>query len=362
MTVIYLLASVQALFLFSVLLAKQQKSVADNVLMIWLAGIGIHTLIYFLYFQFHLYVPLVVNLNAAFPFLQGPFLLAYVAAIIGMRDRFAGPDYLHLLPFAGFIAYLLLTSGLAAFSISTGEHSRNISIFSMANLFTVLLLLSVPFYIAWSLVLMRRVSRVLQGPALPGRFRWIRFFIAGLGVVWVMAMISFALSQSEAHQSPPHLVFWALTVLVYGLGYLGLTRTSVFSRSELAVLKKQLQPKYQKSGLKPDDAKAAHKRLVALIENQQVYLDGDLSLQSLAQELNLSTNHLSQVINEFEQCGFHDFINTRRVAKACDQLQNNPNANLLELAMDVGFNSKSSFNRAFRKFTGKTPSEFIARS
>ena len=111
MTIIYVLATLQAFFLISLLLAKIQKTFADKVLIAWLAGIGIHTLIYFLYARFQLFSPLAINLNAAFPYLQGPFLLAYTAALIGVRERFAGLDYLHLLPFAGFIAYMLLTVG-----------------------------------------------------------------------------------------------------------------------------------------------------------------------------------------------------------------------------------------------------------
>ncbi len=361
MAVVFLLASTQALFLFSLLLAKQQKSLADKVLMAWLAGIGIHTLIYFLYFQFQLAVPLVINSNAAFPFLQGPFLLAYVAALVGMRERFAGWDYVHLVPFAGFIIFLLLAQGLGTFLVLQTENTRDISIFAMAEPVTVLLLISVPVYIAWSLIIMRRANRALEGPSMSGRFRWIWFFIAGLGVVWIIAILSYALTQSESHSSPPHLVFWALTVFVYGLGYLGLTRTSVFSEPELEVLKKQLQPKYQKSGLKPAEARAAYSSLIGYVDSEQVYLDGDLSLNSLARDLGLSTNHVSQVINEFEQCNFHDFINARRVTEACRRLEQARDINLLELAMDVGFNSKSSFNRAFRKFTGTTPSDYIVR-
>ena len=70
MNIVLLLAPIQAFFLFSLLLAKQQKSFADKVLLAWLIGIGAHTLIYFLHFQFQLAVPLVLNLNSAFPFLR----------------------------------------------------------------------------------------------------------------------------------------------------------------------------------------------------------------------------------------------------------------------------------------------------
>ena len=359
MTVILLFASLQAFFLFSLLLSKQQKSVADKVLMAWLAGIGIHALIYFLHFQFQLSVPLAVNLNAAFPFLQGPFLLAYVMALVGMRERFGGLDYLHLLPCIGFLLFIALSYGLNTFSVGLASNSRAVNVFALSKLFTFLLLISVPTYIVWSLLVMRRARRALHTHVLSHRFRWIWLFIAALGIVWIVSTLAAVLSAGQ--HSPPHLIFWALTGVVYVLGYLGLTRTSVFTAPELEVLKKELQPKYLKSGLKLAAARAAYDSLVAYVDDEQVYLDGDVSLSALARHLGYSTNHVSQVINEFDRCNFHDFINARRVAEACRRLRQSQDTNLLELAMDVGFNSKSSFNRAFRKFSGATPTEFIAR-
>jgi AraC-like DNA-binding protein len=358
MNVILLLAPIQAFFLFSLLLAKPQKSFADKVLMAWLVGIGTHTLIYFLHFQYQLSVPLVLNLNSAFPFLQGPFLFAYVVALVGMRQRFTGLDYLHLLPFVGFMLFMAIWQGARAFALSGAEATQLLSIFSVSDLFSVLLLLSVPVYIVWSLLVMRRANRVLQSHAQSNRFRWIWSLVAGLGVIWIAAMAAAILNHKQLAQ--PHMIFWALTIVVYVLGYLGLTRTTVFTAPEFEVLKIELQPKYQKSGLKADDARALYENLLAHVDNEQAYLDPEISLGALARDLGVSTNHVSQVINEFDQCNFHDFINARRVAEACRRLQESRETNLLELAMDVGFNSKSSFNRAFRKFAGATPSEYLS--
>ena len=358
MNVILLLAPIQAFFLFSLLLAKPGKSFADKVLMVWLTGIGLHTLIYFLYFQYQFSLTSIINLNAAFPFLQGPFLLAYVAALVGMRQRFSGLDYLHLTPFVGFVVFMVILNGLSGFVPADTDGTILVNIFSVSNVFSTLILLSVPIYIAWSLVVMRRAHDVLHTPAQSNRFRLIWSFIAGLGVVWIAAMAAASLDQRQLAQ--PHMIFWALTIVVYVLGYLGLTRTTVFTAPEFETLTNELQPKYQKSGLKPADANAIYDNLIDHVDSEQTYLDPDISLAGLAQELGVSTNHISQVINEFDLCNFRDFINARRVAEACRRLQQSKESNLLELAMDVGFNSKSSFNRAFKKFAGVTPSEYLA--
>lgn len=358
MNIVLLLATIQAFFLFALLLAKPRKSFADKVLMVWLAGIGVHALIYFLHFQFQASVPLVLNLNSAFPFLQGPFLLAFVVALVGMRERFTGLDYLHLLPCAGFVVFVLVSHGPGVFSLGGGDTWVSISIFSVSNVFATLLLLSVPVYIAWSLLIMRRARLALAAPSESRRFRWIVSLVVGLGVIWIAAIAAATLNQQRLPQ--PHMIFWVLTIVVYVLGYLGLTRTTVFTGPEFEVLKTELQPKYRKSGLKTADAKALYEQLVNHVEGAQAFLEPDLSLGSLARNLGHSANHVSQVINQFEERNFHDFINARRVEAACTRLQDAQDANLLELAMDVGFNSKSSFNRAFKKFAGVTPSEYLA--
>ena len=358
MTIIYLLAAIQALFLAALLIAKKRKSFADKVLMVWLTAISIHTLMYFLHFQYQASIPVLMNLNAGFSFLQGPFLLAYVAALIGMRDRFGGMDYLHLVPFAALFGYLMWLQGAGVIAISAGEHFQTISLFSLTELITLLILISVPIYIVWSLLLMRRASRLLGVPDLSARFRWIRFFITGLGLVWLTVLLSLLLSRYTGVRVPSHLMFLSLTLFVYVLGYMGLTRTSVFLEPEFETLKQALQPKYQKSGLGVEQVELIYQQLMIYMEEQQPWLDGELSLQAMATDLGFSTNYLSQVINEREHCSFRDFINARRVTEACRRLDENSHSNLLGLAMDCGFNSKSSFNRAFRKFTGKSPSEY----
>jgi AraC-like DNA-binding protein len=358
MNIILLLASIQAYFLFALLLAKQQKSFADKVLMAWLMGVGLHALIYFLHFQFQASVPVVLNLNSAFPFLQGPFLLAFVMALVGMRERFSGADYLHLLPFAGFVLYLVISHGPSAFSVGGSETWISISIFSVSHVFATLLLMSVPIYIAWSLFIMRRARMALPAPTESGRFRWIVSLVVGLGAIWIAAIAAATVNERQLTQ--PHMIFWALTLVVYVLGYLGLTRTTVFTAPEFEALKTELQPKYRKSGLRPDDARALYDELANYVDSNQAFLNPDLSLASLASELGHSSNHVSQVINEFGDGNFREFINARRVGEACRRLRDAPGTNLLELAMDVGFNSKSSFNRAFRKFAGVTPSEYVA--
>ncbi len=105
-------------------------------------------------------------------------------------------------------------------------------------------------------------------------------------------------------------------------------------------------------------------KLLTYVTAERPYLDPDLSLADLARRLRTTPVLLSQVVNTGVGKNFNDFINEYRVEEFKQQARNPANAHLslLGIALDCGFNSKATFNRAFRKFTGTSPGEFLASS
>jgi AraC-like DNA-binding protein len=124
-----------------------------------------------------------------------------------------------------------------------------------------------------------------------------------------------------------------------------------------------VERRYEKSGLdaaKLDEYSAA---LMAYMQKSRVYLDPDLSLDELASRLKMSRHHLTQLLNDRLRKNFYSFINEYRIGVAIAKL-NDPGAevNILSLAFDCGFNSRSSFNNYFKKITGCTPSAYRKRT
>jgi AraC-like DNA-binding protein len=104
-------------------------------------------------------------------------------------------------------------------------------------------------------------------------------------------------------------------------------------------------------------------QLLDLMEAEKPYLEVELSLPDLARRLRMPVALLSQVINEGTGKNFNDFINAYRVAEFLRQAREPANAHLslLGIALNSGFNSKSTFNRAFKKVTGTSPKEYLDR-
>jgi len=126
------------------------------------------------------------------------------------------------------------------------------------------------------------------------------------------------------------------------------------------IKKNKLKNKYGTSTLTSDIVDETLPKLMEKIEKDKVYLDPNLTLQKLSQELNIHRNHLSQIVNVEFNMKFKDFLNKYRIEEA-KKLLVSPDyerETILNVAYDSGFNSKSVFNTAFKKFTGKTPSKY----
>jgi len=122
--------------------------------------------------------------------------------------------------------------------------------------------------------------------------------------------------------------------------------------------------KYKKSALTDEQSDKILARLTTVMEKEKPYLEMGITLPMLSRMINASPHHLSQVVNEKLGKSFFDFINEYRVQETKKALFSSKaeRFSILGIAMDAGFNSKSSFYNAFKKHTGMTPSQFKEHS
>ncbi len=123
------------------------------------------------------------------------------------------------------------------------------------------------------------------------------------------------------------------------------------------VLQAVAEGKYQRSALGAEQASSIANKLQQAMVQDQLYLDAALSLPKLARHIGCSPNYISQTLNETLGLNFFDYVNRYRVQAAARQLRDS-DLTVLDIAMNVGFNAKSSFYTAFKKELQQTPSQY----
>jgi YesN/AraC family two-component response regulator len=163
--------------------------------------------------------------------------------------------------------------------------------------------------------------------------------------------------------APWHLTIqFLLAVIMYAISYKSIVQPQIFFLSQPGENNTNEQPKekYRTSSLDADNAKRIEEKLILLMEEKKPYLDPELSLETLARQLNESRYHISQVVNGRLKLKFNDFVNHYRVKEFKQQMmrprRRKPTVEML--AKLSAFNSKTSFHTVFKKITGMTPSKF----
>jgi AraC-like DNA-binding protein len=118
--------------------------------------------------------------------------------------------------------------------------------------------------------------------------------------------------------------------------------------------------RYKTSGMPPDRFKKYAQELLTVMEEEKPYLDPEMSVSKMANRLGIPKENISQLINQRFYMNFNQFLNKYRVEEAKRRLLDPKESQfvVLKIAHDVGFNSKSTFNSAFKKFAGMSPSQW----
>jgi AraC-like DNA-binding protein len=153
----------------------------------------------------------------------------------------------------------------------------------------------------------------------------------------------------------------AMSLMVLYIAQMAYLNPKVFSYKSLMFKNGMRFSKYLKSGLTPSLSEELKGELIALFNVDKVYRDSNLNLDALSEKLNTTRHNTSQIINEHFDMNFFELINKFRIDEAINLLleDKNGNLNIIDIAYEVGYNNKVTFNKAFKKSTSLTPTEFI---
>ena len=310
--------------------------------------------------QLAAYVPYWSWLPMQFSLALGPLVFFYVLKITRPAYKFLFKDMLHFSP-------LLMQQGALVLeireSIRTGAATYDTLIFRQLNpVLQLLTFISVITYLYLSFKLIERFYQRLKFNEASDRYRyklrWLHRLLAGFGLLWLLWIPYTAVDYFYYHnQSGIHAYYPLYLLLTTMMIWIAAT---AFLRPEVGVqVQEPLVSKPSLSGVMRQKGVWLKKAM----EVKLYYQDPDLSLRSLAETLELNPNELSRIINTVFGKTFNDFINEYRIREVIRKMLDPAydRITLLGIAMDAGFNSKSTFNRVFREMTGKSPAEYKSR-
>ncbi len=208
-------------------------------------------------------------------------------------------------------------------------------------------------------------TKLYQNVLVFDNIRWLKNFMF-LGCIVMLMWICAILLNLDNTLNPELFIYYPLrlstTILLYWVGYQGFYNYSVMAervelRETIAVEEKNVVSNYNTNELKENQFLA----IKEYIKQNKRYLDPVFSLECLSSEMGISTSKLSQLINKNSNYHFSDYINLLRVEKAKKYLIKSDYSSytIVAVGLECGFNSKSAFYAAFKKFTNVTPSEYI---
>lgn len=309
----------------------------------------------------------------------GPLIYFYVRSVTTSNLKFDGKDWVHFSPAVLYVLYRIFIFVYDANQGGFDARQNGIlmeswamgPVGSFAEAFNAIQQI---LYLAFSLQLYFNYRKTIKdyfSNTYKLELNWIRNFLYIYSFLFLYGILQqfVVLSVVELSwiQKWWYQFFSALAVIYVGIkGYF--TDTTSLEGLDFQLLersrKKDIVVKehtVSQSMPQEVDLERQKERVSSFMETRRPYLNPDLNLREMAQELQMSRGQLSEVINIGFGKNFNDFINSYRVNTVKTMLREGKHRklSLLGIAYECGFNSKATFNRVFKKFTDYSPSEFL---
>ena len=225
------------------------------------------------------------------------------------------------------------------------------------------------FLYAKAFLLLFRYANLYQYVLSYDNVRWLKIFMA-LGSLVILLWLTAIISNISEVLNPVIYIYYPMrlscSIILYWIGYQGFFNYNILTqriqiREDIA-LKKEIIINAPQIEIAIEIETKENQFLIIKnhIENHNRYLDSAFSLEVLASETKMSTSKVSNIINNHSNFNFSDYINQFRIEKAKTLLLEPKynDYNIEAIGFECGFNSKSAFYMAFKKFTNLTPTEF----
>ncbi len=194
---------------------------------------------------------------------------------------------------------------------------------------------------------------------------WIDWFAGFLGTLWAASALSLFSDNFGSGLPFPGEVVFILTalLLLFLLSFMMIEQPADDTEEieDTPLSKSSTEEKYSRSALSQEHSQKLARRIEAAMKNDKLYLDANLSLQKLSRHIGALPNLVSQTLNEEIGSTFFDYVARWRI-EAAKPLITSGETSVRAITLEVGFNSRSTFYKAFKRETGLTPNEFKDKS
>ena len=360
----------EGLFLSALLFTKKKRTISDTILASFFLLYGLNILLS--YFEAYnrqngFPYPFFIFTSVPLILLHGPALWFYIKSQTEQHFKFKLIYLLHFLPFL----IILLDCTLRFYILSDQERIQITINESFKDTFSypfvvISIAISTLTYFTWGLFLLNDYNKKIKN-----------YFsqIESIDLHWLKVLLISALTIYSiintlhildlfTRYAPFGLIQFITFIIgslyILFLGFFGHQQENIFTTRSIKVDLDKTTFSAPKPNLLEDADERFIYSLLSYMKEQKPYLNPEITISKLGEELNVTEEYISSILNSRLNNNFFDFINGYRVEEfklQCIEPKNN-NLTLIGIAFNSGFNSKATFNRVFKKTTGFTPSDY----
>jgi len=347
---------------------KKGKTLSNKLLATVFFMISIVVIdLYLIVFGVEINIPQILFIDDTFMFAYGPLLYLFTQSVVFKNYRLQKKSMVHFIPFliavCVVIGIILFVDTNSIAQTTNQINNQQIPIYFRIGEF--LLLLYIFYYLFKSKQEIKKVlgkAKDVYSTFDQDNFRLLKFILNSFIILFSLSLIHSILPIVGIKTGLLITLLLMILFMLYFINSILFKLLNQISNESGAITQSDFKEKekYAGSRLSKTDLKSFKDRLGNHMEVNERFLDSELTINDLSSELEIPSKILSQVINEAYTCNFFDFVNKYRVETAKSIFINQVDKKLTvqEVMYDSGFNSKSSFNTAFKKFTHLTPTQF----
>ena len=356
-TLVFSFAVAQGIFITLLLLIRRKETYLPNIFLASLVLVySISVAFYIVYWNdlHKKYVHLNYILSPLI-FLYGPLVFLYIKTLV--EKRISKTSYLHFVPFLLVVLlfspfYILSTQGKIDFFVNKEYLQFPWRIYKV--LLNISIIGSLFFYSFKNFHYLKSKEQLFNNQLTEGV--WLKRIAIFFALFSVLYLSYFVLIEGLGwSKTTDYVIALLMSGFIYSIGIMGFYKPELFRKKEIILIEK-----YKHSTLKTEQAKTLLLQLTMYMEKEKPYLKEDLKLPIFAKQIGIPAHHISELLNQYQNTSFSDFVNSYRIEAAKKLLLSTDfeTKTISGIGYDVGFKSRTTFYKAFKKITQLSPKAY----